>query len=153
MRCPAEGIPHPQITWKKNGVPIEQVPRPLNQKPYLQKSENWELKIHGLMKSDEGDYTCSVSNSHDVIERTHTVEVLQYLMDKPILVEQSDNLTLIEGMDAHFYCKFKSDLAMVVHWSRPAEGIRSVPGAFVSLSTFDLLKASKFSKKDDHKKV
>ena len=82
------------------------------------------LKIHGLLKSDEGDYTCIVSNSYGVIRRTQKVEVLQFIEDVPILMEQSDNLTLIEGMNAEFDCKFRSDLSMVVHWLRPAEHLR-----------------------------
>ena len=91
------------------------------------------LKIHGLLKSDEGDYTCIVSNSHGVIRRTQKVEVLQFIEDVPILMEQSDNLTLIEGMNAEFDCKFRSDLSMVVHWLRPAEHLRK-QGSFEVVS-------------------
>ena len=77
MECSATGNPLPQIKWKKNGVPIEQVPRLLNQNPYFKQAH--ELKIYGLMKSDEGDYTCIASNSKPgVIVRTHKVKVLQY---------------------------------------------------------------------------
>ena len=47
-----------------------------------------------------------------------------FIKDKPVLMEQSDNLTLIEGMNANFVCKFESDLSMVVHWFRPAEHLR-----------------------------
>ena len=53
------------------------------------------------------------------------MEVLQFIKDTPVLMEQSDNLTLIEGMNANFLCKFESDLSMVVHWLRPAEHVRN----------------------------
>ena len=53
------------------------------------------------------------------------MEVLQFIKDTPVLMEQSDNLTLIEGMNANFLCKFESDLSMVVHWLRPAEHLRN----------------------------
>ena len=52
------------------------------------------------------------------------MEVLQFLKDTPVLVDQSDNLTLIEGMTANFDCNFQSDLSMVVNWLRPAEKLR-----------------------------
>ena len=53
------------------------------------------------------------------------MEVLQFIKDTPVLMEQSDNLTLIEGMNANFLCKFESDLSFVVHWLRPAEHLRN----------------------------
>ena len=50
------------------------------------KPEKWELKIHGLQKSDQGEYTCIVSNTRGVIKHTFQVDVLDYIRDKPILV-------------------------------------------------------------------
>ena len=63
LKCQAEGIPQPKITWKKDGIPIENVQRPHKHRGYIQKVDQWMLKIHGLLKSDEGDYECTVSNS------------------------------------------------------------------------------------------
>ena len=63
LKCQAEGIPQPKITWKKDGLPIENVQRPGKHRGYVQKADQWMLKIPGLLKSDEGDYECTVSNS------------------------------------------------------------------------------------------
>jgi hypothetical protein len=35
-----------------------------------------------------------------------------------VLIDQSDNLTVVEGMDATFFCKFQSDLAIFTKWLR-----------------------------------
>ena len=77
------------------------------------------------MKSDEGDYTCVLTNKLGVLRHTFKMEVLQYLQDKPLLISKSDNLTLLEGMNAQFYCKFKCDLTYSIGWARPAEDIRN----------------------------
>ena len=73
-----------------------------------------------------------MSNSFGIIQRHLTVEVLSYLQDVPKLVEQSENLTLIEGMTASFHCRFSADLIMVQHWLRPAEALRIEGGKVVS---------------------
>ena len=77
------------------------------------------------MKSDEGDYTCVLTNKNGVLRHTFKLEVLQYLQDQPLLMKKSDNLTLLEGMNAHLYCKFKCDLTYSIGWARPAEDIRN----------------------------
>ena len=125
LRCPVEGYPLPAIQWLKDGVPVEQIARPSTMRPYVIRPEKWELKIHGLRKSDQGKYTCILSNSKGMIKHTYRIEVLDYVQDKPILVKQSNNLTLLTGMTANFDCKFQADLALLVHWLRPTEAIRN----------------------------
>ena len=61
LRCPAKGLPQPSIEWFKNDIPIENISRPgysqdnFIRKPFMLKPEKWELKIHGLQKSDHGN--------------------------------------------------------------------------------------------------
>ena len=74
------------------------------------------------------------------------MEVLQFIKDTPVLMEQSDNLTLIEGMNANFLCKFQSDLSMVVHWLRPAEHLRNQ-------KTYELVSYRPVHKKYDSSKL
>ena len=114
------------MQWLKDNLPIGQIDRPTKpHKGYQIKSEKWGLKIRGLMKSDEGDYTCVLTNKNGVLRHTFKLEVLQYLQDQPLLMKKSDNLTLLEGMNAHLYCKFKCDLTYSIGWARPAEDIRN----------------------------
>ena len=126
LRCPVTGFPKPQMQWLKDNLPIGQIDRPTKpHKGYQEKLEKWGLKIRGLMKSDEGDYTCILTNKNGVLRHTFKLEVLQYLQDQPLLMKKSDNLTLLEGMNAHLYCKFKCDLTYSIGWARPAEDIRN----------------------------
>ena len=76
LKCQAEGIPQPKITWKKDGLPIENVQRPHKHRGYIQKADQWMLKIHGLLKSDEGDYECTVSNSKGSIRWDISIEFI-----------------------------------------------------------------------------
>ena len=46
--------------------------------------------------------------------------LLQIIFICPVLVDQSDNATVMEGMPATFSCSFQSDLAVLVHWVRPS---------------------------------
>ena len=109
----------------KDGVSIEEISRPAHIRPYILKPEKWELKIHGLLKSDQGKYTCIIENGNGRIKHTFQVDVLDYISDKPKLVSQSTNLTLLEGMTANFRCKFDSDLAIFVYWLRPVKALRN----------------------------
>ena len=38
-----------------------------------------------------------------------------------VLIDQSDNQTVMEGMTATFFCKFESDLGVLVSWIRPSK--------------------------------
>ena len=38
-----------------------------------------------------------------------------------VLVDQSDNATVMEGMRATFTCQFESDLAVLINWLRPSK--------------------------------
>lgn len=132
LRCPAKGLPQPDIKWLKNNIPIENISRPgysqdnyIIRKPFMLKPEKWELKIHGLQKSDHGKYTCIVSNTEGILKHTYHLDVLDYIRDVPILVVKSANLTLLPGMTANFQCKFETDLGLLIHWLRPIESIRN----------------------------
>ncbi len=89
--------------------------------PYREKPDSYQLRIPGLTYKDEGNYTCVVSNPYGTIRHTFRLEVQDYLDHKPFLVEQSPNVTVLAGMTARFRCKFRSDLAVMVHWVRPKD--------------------------------
>ncbi len=120
----ADGHPKPTIRWLKDGKPLEEARRPNGFRPFQTRDEKWEMRIPGLTKADEGNYTCIVSNPSGVKMKTFTVEALRYLTHEPILVDQSENITVLEGMKAHLTCVFQSDLGVMVYWLRPAVGFR-----------------------------
>ncbi|CAB4066326.1 Fibroblast growth factor receptor 1,Tyrosine kinase receptor Cad96Ca,Fibroblast growth factor receptor 4,Proto-oncogene tyrosine-protein kinase ROS,Fibroblast growth factor receptor,Angiopoietin-1 receptor,Fibroblast growth factor receptor 3,Vascular endothelial growth factor receptor 3,Tyrosine-protein kinase receptor torso,Proto-oncogene tyrosine-protein kinase receptor Ret,Tyrosine-protein kinase receptor Tie-1,Tyrosine-protein kinase receptor Tie-2,Vascular endothelial growth factor receptor 1,Fibrobla len=119
LRCPSEGSPKPYISWYKDNVPIDKVNRLYGYPPLKTKSEKATLVINKLMSSDAGNYTCIVSNPYGTLQHSFLVEPTRRLNHVPILIEKSNNLTVMAGMPAHFYCKFKTDLAAIIHWARP----------------------------------
>ena len=124
-----DGNPTPAVAWFKDGVPVEAVPRPIHQPPY--RPRNDQLRIAGLTHSDAGNFTCVAANEFGTIRKTFRVEVLGYLVHKPVLVESSPNQTVMEGMTAEFRCKFQTDLAMSTLWLRPApEGVSGYEAGF-----------------------
>ena len=85
----------------------------------MQKPRKWRLTISGLLYVDEGLYTCLVENEHGNLSHTYRVEAMRFLQHKPILIGQSDNVTVMAGMQANLYCKFETDLSYIIHWLRP----------------------------------
>ena len=53
LKCNASGVPHPNITWTKDGVPASQ----FNASGYL-------LHLVDVQKKDAGSYICTASNGY-----------------------------------------------------------------------------------------
>ena len=103
LKCQAEGIPQPKITWKKDGIPIENVQRPHKHRGYIQKVDQWMLKIHGLLKSDEGDYECTVSNSKGSIRWDISI---QFIVPNSKFLQN----------DSFLHLRYKLFLTRVILW-------------------------------------
>lgn len=68
LKCPAEGISHPNITWTKDD-------RVLSNEATL-KDRPWAIVVQSLVPNDAGLYTCHVCNENGCIEFTTKVEVV-----------------------------------------------------------------------------
>ncbi|GFY39543.1 fibroblast growth factor receptor 4 [Trichonephila inaurata madagascariensis] len=109
LKCPADGYPIPQITWLKNNVFLEKDDRI--------RFQRWSLKLEHVTVSDDGIYTCVVSNNKGMIDFNFTVEVAERLPHRPIMNEHyPSNQTAFIGETVVFECKFISDLHPAVHW-------------------------------------
>lgn len=80
--------------------------RPSYLPPFREKADKFELSIAKLTKSDEGDYTCIVSNVLGSLNQTFTVEAMDSINHRPILIDQSRNQTVMEGMDVELFCRY-----------------------------------------------
>ena len=67
---------------------------------------------------------------NSLLRRTFSVETLPFLQHTPVLVEQSPNATVMEGMAAQLRCRFRSDLATTVMWLRPRQGMTGLEEHF-----------------------
>ena len=129
LKCSAGGSPKPAIVWFKDGIPLEQFAL-RRQATYKAKDDQFSLKISKLSPSEEGNYTCVVTNEYGQIRRTFSVATLPFLQTTPLLVETSPNATVMEGMPAQFRCKFRSDLTTQVMWLRPRHGMTGLEEHF-----------------------
>lgn len=68
LKCPAEGIPQPNITWTKDGNVFSNEAK--------LKDRTWSIAVQSLVPNDAGLYTCQVCNEYGCIEFTFKVEVV-----------------------------------------------------------------------------
>lgn len=64
LQCTVKGDPEPQVTWSKNGVKISS--SDIIDLKY--KSGVATLKINEVFPEDEGEYTCTATNSVGVTD-------------------------------------------------------------------------------------
>ncbi|XP_042274439.1 vascular endothelial growth factor receptor kdr-like isoform X3 [Thunnus maccoyii] len=69
LTCLALGVPHPDITWYKNGVPVEEAPG-------ITLGKNGNLTIDRVKKDDEGLYECIARNDEGFAKTSAVVTVL-----------------------------------------------------------------------------
>lgn len=69
LACFALGVPRPNITWYKNGVPVEEGPG-------ITLGEDGVLTIERLKKDDEGLYECIARNVEGVAKTSAVITVL-----------------------------------------------------------------------------
>ncbi|MED6245117.1 Follistatin- protein 5, partial [Ataeniobius toweri] len=87
LRCHAEGIPSPQLSWLKNGIDIK---TKLSKQLTLQANGS-EVHISNVHFEDTGAYTCIAKNEAGVDEDISS-----------LFVEDSARKTLVE-VERHVY--------------------------------------------------
>ncbi|XP_019904244.2 roundabout homolog 1 isoform X2 [Esox lucius] len=109
MNCsPPMGHPEPNVTWRKDGVPIHNTDQHYTEL-------NGKLIIAPAQKNDSGMYICVASNTIGVREsRAARLSVLA----KPVLVLKPQDVSVEIGESAQFSCEAKGDPKPAVKWSR-----------------------------------
>ena len=69
IRCPVSGVPTPDVTWQKDGVPL------ITGGKFSIKSDN-SLVIDGAAVDDSADYTCSVNSVAGRDSDSSTVKII-----------------------------------------------------------------------------
>ncbi|GBN61010.1 Fibroblast growth factor receptor 2, partial [Araneus ventricosus] len=84
--------------------------------------QKWSLKLEHVTVSDEGTYTCVVSNSEGSVDFNFTMEVVERVPHRPIMIENyPGNQTAYLGETVIFECRFISDLHPVILWIKYIE--------------------------------
>lgn len=111
LPCVVKSNPPAKITWRKNGQPPTRL---MGKKVVFKRGK---LVMNEVMVYDEGNYTCTATNSLGVINYTYTVEVQERIPGRPIIYDM-DNQTVHIGQQARFKCNFISDLQPHLRWLR-----------------------------------
>ncbi|XP_070540245.1 fibroblast growth factor receptor 4-like isoform X7 [Ptychodera flava] len=121
FRCNADGNPTPTIRWLKNREEIDE--RRLGFKDSGESIEKvrhrkWTLVLHDLVPSDNGYYTCIITNQYGSINTTYELDVIPRIAHEPILnPAKPENTTVIVGHTAIFRCEVVvSDLHPHIQW-------------------------------------
>ncbi|XP_051895873.1 roundabout homolog 4 isoform X2 [Pristis pectinata] len=109
MEClPPRGHPEPTVTWKKDGVP-------LNETDDHYRVTVGKLTIFYTLRSDSGMYVCVATNKVGQREsRAARVSVLE----KPTFVQRPSDETVIAGNSVQFSCKARGDPMPRVRWKK-----------------------------------
>ena len=71
LKCSSEGSPRPGIAWFKDGLPLV-----AKSTKHRARDETFSLKILKLVASDEGNYTCVVTNDYGQIRDAWMMEAI-----------------------------------------------------------------------------
>ncbi|KAK6759923.1 hypothetical protein RB195_021467 [Necator americanus] len=113
--CAAGGIPPPQITWKKDGQPLDDV-------------QGNRLIVPHAVPSDAGRYTCTARNEAGHVSADFAVDVFSRPRFKDIKAE----VQVIDGDRARLECKVEGHPAPTVRWLRGGRPIEDMSNFILS---------------------
>ncbi|ESO86594.1 hypothetical protein LOTGIDRAFT_128829, partial [Lottia gigantea] len=121
LKCRAEGNPRPHVAWYLNNHLLE-----IDEDP--SKHPQWILKLQNVKETDSGQYTCRVSNRLGEINHTYTLEVIEKINTKPVLIAPHPMNTSVEyGGTASFQCRVRSIVQPHIQWLKRVEDMDAIP--------------------------
>ncbi|CAJ1068041.1 hemicentin-1 [Xyrichtys novacula] len=114
LRCEANGVPQPEVTWYKNGLQLAA--------GNGLKMDRHHLEIVGVQLADGGTYTCKVSNVAGQVDRTFRLTVhVPPVLDGPL--RESLNYTL--GSHVALLCEASGVPVPSITWLKDGTPIES----------------------------
>ncbi|XP_044528060.1 hemicentin-1 [Gracilinanus agilis] len=95
LPCVADGIPTPEINWKKDNILLTDLLGKYTAEPY------GELILENAVPEDSGSYTCIANN--EAGEDTHTVSLTVYVL--PTFTELPGDISLNKGDELRLSCR------------------------------------------------
>ncbi|XP_062995574.1 roundabout homolog 4 [Elgaria multicarinata webbii] len=109
LECvPPRGHPEPTISWKKNGVPI-------NEGNGHYEVSGVNLMVAHALKSDSGAYVCVATNQAG--ERTSRAALVSVL-EKPTFTRRPNDVRARLGSNVQFMCGIHGDPTPVIQWHK-----------------------------------
>uniref|UniRef100_A0A0P4YGA7 Receptor-type tyrosine-protein phosphatase alpha n=1 Tax=Daphnia magna TaxID=35525 RepID=A0A0P4YGA7_9CRUS len=121
-----KGQPEPEVTWRKNGVPIEGWDDDLGSldKERVHVEETGDLIIRHVLASDEGKYQC-VAHNMAATRESPAVSLSVYV--RPQVSVPHAELVIVLGEEAVFECQASGDPAPRLLWRRLDSSESSTP--------------------------
>ncbi|XP_048369346.1 roundabout homolog 4 isoform X2 [Sphaerodactylus townsendi] len=109
LECiPPKGHPEPKISWKKNGIPI-------NEESGHYEVSGAKLLVAHALKSDSGAYVCLATNP--VGERESRAALVSVL-EKPVFTRRPSDVVAKLGSTVQFVCGVHGDPVSTVRWHK-----------------------------------
>ncbi|XP_042142402.1 Down syndrome cell adhesion molecule-like protein Dscam2 [Ixodes scapularis] len=113
--CQADGVPHPQIRWKKMipGPPVES--QTIISNPYIQILENGSLVLREIGLNDAGEYMCQATNN----VKPSLSEVIKLRVHVPAFFKtQFSSQNVRKGEDVRIRCEAYGEKPINITWTK-----------------------------------
>ncbi|XP_040890301.1 neural cell adhesion molecule L1-like protein isoform X2 [Toxotes jaculatrix] len=110
ISCSARGTPQPTITWRVNGVPLQETPAA------SRKVSDGTIVLHNAKASDSAVYQCEASNRHGSLLSNANIMIMN--LPPMILTKDGEDYSAVEGKGVMMHCKVFSSPPSTVTWSK-----------------------------------
>ncbi|XP_051271437.1 neural cell adhesion molecule L1-like protein isoform X4 [Dicentrarchus labrax] len=110
IKCSASGTPQPTITWRVNGVPLQEAPA-ANRKVLGD-----TILLRNAKASDSAVYQCEASNRHRTLLSNANIMIMN--LPPMILTKEGEDYSAVEGKGVMMHCKVFSSPPSTVTWSK-----------------------------------
>ncbi|KAF6090734.1 L1 cell adhesion molecule [Phyllostomus discolor] len=109
LDCQVQGRPQPEVTWRINGIPVEELAK--DQKYRIQRGA---LILSNVQPSDTMVTQCEARNRHGVLLANAYIYVVQ--LPAKILTPDNETYLAVEGSTAYLLCKAFGAPVPSVQW-------------------------------------
>ncbi|XP_036957871.1 neural cell adhesion molecule L1-like protein isoform X4 [Acanthopagrus latus] len=139
IKCSATGTPQPIITWRVNGVPLQEAP--LANRNVLDDT----IVLHNAKSSDSAVYQCEASNRHGTLLSNANIMIMN--LPPMVLTSEGEEYSAVEGKAVMMHCKVFSSPPSVITWSKD-DSSESVEGPRVTVHDNGSLEIYRVEKDD-----
>ncbi|XP_053267224.1 neural cell adhesion molecule L1-like protein [Pleuronectes platessa] len=139
IKCSASGSPPPVISWRVNGVPLQDAPAA------NRKTLGDTIFLHNAKASDSAVYQCEASNRHGSLLANANIMIMN--LPPMILTKEGEEYSAVEGKGVMMHCSVFSSPPSTITWSRD-DSSESVEGPRFSVHDNGSLEIYSVEKED-----
>nr|XP_043880085.1 neural cell adhesion molecule L1-like protein isoform X2 [Solea senegalensis] len=109
IKCSASGTPQPTVTWRVNGVPLQDTPA-------ARKTFDDTIVLHNAKASDSAVYQCEASNRHGKLLSNANIMIMN--LPPMILTKDGEDYSAVERKGVMMHCKVFSSPPSTITWSK-----------------------------------